>query len=138
EHESRSRRLDCIMRKRRHIEARFVQAARPLGVIAALRQESDDVHPAIGGFKQERKVGACEQVEKERVPCRVFSAAATNVRVKGAALEKESERGLIEQRQMIIAEVLQLDELIEQRVGYDHVAKAQRGEEKRAGGAGVQ
>ena len=69
--------------------------------------------------------------------CRVFSTAATDVRVKRAALEEQSERGLIEQRQVIVVEVLQLDELVDERIRNDDVSESQRREENFAECAGV-
>ena len=110
------------MRQRRHIEPHFAQRRRPLGVIAPLGQVSDDIHAAIDMLESQRQLRCFEELEKQRLPRSVLAAAPADVRVKRAALEEERERRLIDERQMIVAEMFELDETIEQLVRHDDVA----------------
>src|SRR6266851_97354 len=88
-------------------------------------------------LERERQIGAREQIEKQRVSLRVLATATPDVRVKRAALEEERQSRLIEQRQMIVAQVFELDESVQQRVRHHDVAEAQGGEEDFAECAGV-
>src|SRR6202040_2583858 len=123
-------RLDRVMRQRGDIESCVAPSLRPRSVVASLRQESDHVHPAIGVLERKRQVGALEEVEKQRLPRGVLAAASPDVRVEAAALQKQRKRRLIDERQMIVAEMLQFDEAVEQRIGNNGVA---RSEERRGG-----
>ncbi len=125
------------MRERRHVETGLVQPARPGRVVGTLRQESHDIHPAVGVAESDRQASLREELEEEGLARGVLAPATTHVGIEGAALEKERQRRLIEQRQVVVVEMLERDEALEQRFGHHDVAEPQRGKEELAERAGV-
>src|SRR5205823_14991098 len=88
-------------------------------------------------LERQRQTRTREKIEKQRVTLRVLAPAAPDVRVKRAALQKQREGRLIEKRQMIVAQMFELDESVEQSVRHHDVSQSERWKEDFAERAGV-
>src|SRR5579883_1493959 len=88
-------------------------------------------------MKVEGESGLAEQIEKQRLSLRIRLAASTNMSEKGAAFQESGQSSLVDQREVVVDQVLEPLEFLQHVLRHHDVAHAQGGEQQFAAGPDV-